>query len=203
MNEWKNRNAWGWVLVSAVIAWILGHILDLFKSSAITLWGRFLSIISLGSTAVRDAPYAMAALNPYPLPSLVLVTIGVSIPLATSLVVMRRFFWQPKKEAGSTQSPDRSTRGVVRDRLVTSIILVIMPIGMVVPVGILNQAVLVRRVYEADRDIIAPHLTSSQMLQLQADFCAVQTKAQFAAVMKQIRVVAENNKTTLRPENLQ
>ena len=73
MPNLKSIRGWGYLLVVGCFSWIVTHILNLFQAGAIAFWGGLLSVITLGSSTVRDLPYAMAALNPYPVTSLMLI----------------------------------------------------------------------------------------------------------------------------------
>jgi hypothetical protein len=54
-----------------------------------------------------------------------------------------------------------------------------------------NEAVYARRIYEADRDILAPYMAPGELTQLQADFAGVETKAQYKAILDRLTVIAE------------
>jgi hypothetical protein len=71
--------------------------------------------------------------------------------------------------------------------------------SMFVPLFIMNQAVAARRLFEADRDIIAPYLTPPELLQLQADFASIETKSQYIAVMQHISNVASLHHAKIHP----
>lgn len=78
MDNWsdvlKSKKFWASLIFSLILKELITRLSVLSSSAALTLWGRLLQIITLGSTAVRDAPYAAAALNPYPMPALMLTS---------------------------------------------------------------------------------------------------------------------------------
>jgi hypothetical protein len=150
-------------------------------------------------------------MNPYPLPSTELILAAASI-LFTAVIMSAVYFaislhkgrrMLREIDEGKTPSP-RSTEERLREakrsfsRLgiissVSVILWVICAIGVMVPVSVTKQAVDVRRIYEADRDIVAPYMTSAELLKLQSDFASVETKAQFKSVMGRIASVAARN----------
>lgn len=71
--DWKTRKFWIGLLALALVTAALEHLLTLSASGALKAWGRLLEIASFGSERLQDAPFAAAALNSYPLPSLILL----------------------------------------------------------------------------------------------------------------------------------
>jgi hypothetical protein len=216
MEDWRSKKAWIGVLLVAAIAWMVSHILDLFTTAAIGVWGNLLALISLGSVRVRDLPYSTAAMNPYPLPPLILFGAYCVLPLLPLCVLVGRALgrrtgakWKARMAAVLAENPSAETTEKIRQMEVARrrklFCLVTIPglfvaVYSLIPLGVINQAVLIRRVYEADRDIVAPYLSTDQRVQLQADFCVIETKAQFGALMNRIKAVASAHHVKLRSE---
>ncbi|MGO9937178.1 MAG: hypothetical protein ACLPH3_05860 [Terracidiphilus sp.] len=204
MKNWKTRGAWIGVILSGFAAWIISRVLDMSVSGSIKLWGWIIQVATFGSEKMRDLPYASAAMNPYPLPSTELIVIAAALFVTAIIVnavyIAKSFFELRRRlrEIGEGQTtPQLSIEEMLRDanrsfsRLtITSSVVVtcglICAIGAMVPVSVMQQAVDVRRIYEADRDIIAPYMTPAELLKLQSDFASVETKAQFKSVMSRI-----------------
>jgi hypothetical protein len=74
--------------------------------------------------------------------------------------------------------------------------------ALFIQIAAANQAVLIRRIYEADRDILAPQLTSVQLAQLQAQFCSMRGKNDFSKLMNKMLSLAEEKNIELRPDRL-
>ena len=216
MEDWRSKKAWIGVVLVAAIAWMVSHILDLFTTAAIGIWGNLLALISLGSVRVRDLPYSMAAMNPYPLPSLLLFVAYCFLPLLPLSVLMGRVLgrksvakWKARMAAVLVEDPSAEMQEkirqmeVARKRKLLSLIIIpslFIAVYALIPLGVINQAVLIRRVYEADRDIVAPYVSTDQRMQLQADFCAIDTKAQFGVLMDRIKAIAIAHHIKLRSE---
>jgi hypothetical protein len=77
----------------------------------------------------------------------------------------------------------------------------ILMISACIPIGILSQSIAARRVYEADRDIVAPYLSLDQRTQIQADFSGIYTKAQYQALMNRLNTIAIAHNVKLRSES--
>lgn len=213
MPDFKSLRTWSYLLAAGLIDWILVHVLNLFQIGAVSLWGKAISVITLGSSTVRDLPYAMAALNPYPISSL-LFLIGMTITVACSPIYVLIFMvsWrmgakreQRRREAEKLE--DRAKRSLAR-RIISltrswaliAFMQVVMIICALIPIGVLNQAVLCRRLYEADRDIVAPYLTTEQLTQVQAEFCGIYTKTQYTVLLDRLNSIASAHNVKLRSE---
>jgi len=72
---------------------------------------------------------------------------------------------------------------------------------VVVPIGILNQAILARRYYEANRNIVAPRMSQLDLTQLEADFSAIETRDQYQSVMNHLDQIAKGNHISLHKVN--
>lgn len=213
MEDWRSKKAWLGTALVAVVAWIVAHILDLFTFEAIGIWRKLLALISLGSAHVRDLPYSTAAMNPYPLPSLILLFLLCVFPTGALVgtIVGRMFLAERRAKLNQLLAinPPDEANAKLRDMQVTLkrklFLLLTLPTSLIaiyalIPLGIINQAVLIRRIYEADRDIITPYLTQDQKIRLQADFSAIDTKAEFDSLMNRIRSIAIAHGVKLRSE---
>lgn len=173
---------------------------------------KFVYVITLGSSKVKDAPFASAALNPYPLGPLLLFSLftyasaGIVGIVAGALLGGRVFrLSSGKTSSQSGVGEDRkapSSRGTWFRRILLLLIPLPILLAIAVPYVIVDQAVLARRIYEADRDIVAPFLNPQQLAEIQAEFCAITTKAQYIVLIDKLRLIAEAHQTKLRMEQV-
>jgi hypothetical protein len=206
MEELKRGRTWLFLFLSGLIGWMLTHLLDKLSNGTIRVWDHLLAVLSLGSASVRDLPYVYAALNPYPLAPLMILyaltsTFVVGI-VCTILAIWTLRLAQKWQERGKPEENRRSAiRRIAKYYIVISTpFLIICFAALFIQVGIANQAVLVRRIYEADRDILAPHVTPMQLAELQAQFCSMRGKSDFTRLMNQMESIAKEKNAELRPE---
>jgi hypothetical protein len=196
----KSKKFWAAVIASLVFKEIFTRLSVLTAAGGLKLWSRVLYIVTLGSAEVRDAPYASAALNPYAVPSLMLLFFALFAFIALSLGLVSRAYgrliFRYLRSRGGVGKPRRPQTPTAKHFImltVMSIYTIAFSLAMVVPVGIENQAVASRRFYEADRDIVAPYMTQPEIVQLQADFSEVETKAQYIAIIDRLVAVADQH----------
>lgn len=208
--NWKSRSTWITILVTAFIAWLLNRTLDMTATGATLLWGKLLFVITLGSATVRDAPFASAALNPYPLTPILLSQLMTYV-VAGALGVISGYIYSKFRSNNELHKAEETvtehSRSASRRKWIKkyfAFVILISPIALllasVVPFGIVNQAVFARRVYEADRDILAPHLTSQQIAEIQSQFCSIKTKSQYKELLIKLNSIASANNVKLRVE---
>jgi hypothetical protein len=147
---------------------------------------------TFGSSKMRDLPYSIAPLNPYSLPSLLLLLFAVSlipVPAFSTLIGRLAESRFEKREAiirSRAANPDEahdSISSYLRSYIRTLSIIVIVYTailfaGAFVASTIVSQAILIRRTHEANMDILAPYLKPEQRLQLQAQFAGMTTKSE-------------------------
>ena len=204
----KRARTWLYLFLSGLIGWILTHLLDKVGSGTIRVWDRLLTILSLGSASVRDMPYSSAALNPYPLAPMILLAFLFS--MLTVSMVFSTFAFRAVRSAKNWQQsgkpednrPSKVQRIMRYYLFISSPFAIICLAALIIQGAVVNQAVLVRRVYEADRDILAPHVTTMQLTELQAQFCSMRGREDFDRLMKQMLQIAKASNVELRPEKL-
>jgi hypothetical protein len=203
----RSRKFWAAVIASLIIKELITRLSILTTTGILKLWSKILYVITLDSAAVRDAPYASAAVDPYPVPPLMLLTGVLLGVIAISLLILGRGYWYLVRGYLRSRSGTPQLRGsrkvffqngkLVKKNLfvllVGSVYISGFCVALAVPVGIANEAVLSRRYYEADRDIVAPYMTPTQLTQLQADFAQIETKAQYKAIMDRLATVADEH----------
>ena len=202
----RSRKFWAAIFASLVLKEILTRLSVLTTTGALRLWSRTLTVVSLGSDTVRDAPYASAALNPYPVTPVMLIT-GLTLLFITfNMMILSKAFFrlvtgylrENNKAANMlNRFKKTSVEGTVKRRalflIFSSIYLSAFCMAVFIPVGIENEAVLARRLYEADKEIAAPYLTSSELTQFQADFAQIETKAEYKILMNRLITVGEEH----------
>jgi hypothetical protein len=202
----KSRKFWAAIVASLILKEIITRLSVLTSAGALRLWGKALYIITLGSARVRDAPYASAALNPYPVPPLMVLVFLLCAFITFNFRMLTRAFvhiveeYLEKKNENKNIGSKIFSSKLKIEALVLSVSTIYIGafcLLLIIPVGVENEAVAARRIYEADRDIVAPYLTSSQLIQLQSDFAQIETKSQYKAFMGRLSIVAKEHQVRI------
>lgn len=207
----ENKSKWlASVALGAVVSVLIEHLFHWSYVGGSHFWAWLLQLLTFGSTTVRDAPFASAALNPYPLPSLTTLLVAT---LATLMAHAFLFGWLSGRllvwfDTSGERQRHELTKSV-RTTLYTvypgiSLLLIIaftaFALLLVVSFGVENQAVHVRRIYEADRDILSPYLQASEAQHLQAQFSSMNSKADYDRLTSALTGYASKYNVTLRHE---
>lgn len=206
MHKWKNWLSWTTVGL-LILGWIVNRLLDLTVSGTLKVWSHVLQVATLGSQKMRDLPYESAALNPYPVASLVLLflvvaAIGLSASFLAGYTTGTYRAWRIRNKTqsqlarNSIDAPSYSAaREHVRWRLqfgAFTVVAILAADGCIfVPFSILNTAVAARRVYEANRDMVAPYVSPMDLLRIQGEFAAMETKDNYLSVMHRIQKIGD------------
>ena len=162
-----------------------------------------LGILASGSSTLRDLPYSMAALNPYSLPPLLLflvVATGVPGALFGALTAGPAGRWLLTRiEKRDKARRQRALRVLVSVAFAYALFLAV--IG-VVSFSVLNRAIAVRRIHEANMEMIAPFVPSEEVLRLRAQFASMVSRADYLAVVSRLKVVAAAHQARLRDEEI-
>ena len=79
--------------------------------------------------------------------------------------------------------------------------LVLFGVGYVTFV-VVNRAVWIRRVHEANMAIVAPYIQVEERLRLQAQFAAMTTQREYIALRSELEQIAKAHGVALRPETV-
>jgi hypothetical protein len=204
-----NRSSWlrrygPSAAVGAVVVGAVGSgVWELLLQPGLSKGGRLaLDVITLGSTAIKDAAYGSAALNPYPVaPLLALMAIILVPTLAGAFSVG---FKRGKRRAetflksiDSLHKDEQLTRirtrnsSLERGLVVVYVLVAALLVCAWAAYSVANQAVLIRRVFEANMFIVAPHLTELAEEQLWANFATVTTKDEYLALHTAVSEIAQ------------
>jgi hypothetical protein len=199
----KSHKFWVAIVASLILKEVLTWLSVLTTAGVLRLWSKILYVITLGSTTVRDAPYASAAVNPYPVPSLMIIVLLLMVGMSFIGYILCKAYWRAitryfknksNSETNKTQdTPSAPIRKQVLVLVVATIYFGAFFFALIIPFGIENEAVASRRIYEADKEMVAPYLTSSQLVQIQADFAGIETRAQYKILMDRLAAVAEEH----------
>ena len=177
-----------------------------------------LRVITLGSVTVRDLPYASAAMNPYSLPSLlVFFFVVMAVPLP-SLFLLEFEFLGPlirrrlerrmdsiRQAANSVEEGDAAVKQT-KTKSRRGWVLVLAGYSMIlfwfgyVSFGIVNQAVFVRRIHDANMDILTPYITAPDRARVQSSFASMNTKSDYERLRAELERMAATAGVQLRPE---
>ncbi|AZE61772.1 hypothetical protein PFLU3_04000 [Pseudomonas fluorescens] len=70
-----------------------------------------------------------------------------------------------------------------------------------ITITVVNQSILVWRVYNANEKIIAPYITSSDLLKIKSQFSQIKTEKEYKVLFEAMQSVALKNKIELRSES--
>ena len=166
--------------------------------------GRFvLSVLALGSSRLRDLAYQSAALDPTSLPSLLIAMSLAIIPLTllfgwggsflgSSIIkrIERRALAQGKPKTAILRTTSRTL-----NILLVSTNLLLGGI-LLTEFAVVNQAVLIWRVFHANLAVCAPTLSPEQEKAFKAKFAGMRSRADFQTIDRDLRDQAA--KTDLR-----
>jgi hypothetical protein len=208
MDNLKSTKTWAFLLIAGLVEWIIIHLLDAAKYGTAALWGKLLGIITLGSKKFQDLPYSNASLNPYPVPSLIVLFIMIAgigayltarmfrmtVPVALQLLPDRwRGILQKHASVDVTEDAEaiqaKMLRNLVMKCLVYVVVLSLLELACIYNIVIIS-AIAIRSGYETDRDMVAPYITPDERVEIQSQFAQVNTKADFQKLMDRLQVVA-------------
>lgn len=154
-----------------------------------------LTLFTLGSSTVRDLPYSSAALDPYCLPPLLLLYIGVILLPCLAIFPLLDTFVKPwlllrrsqresaVRSAAANNSEAEDAVSLLRTRRRRRLAMVIVAYGVLisgfayVSFGVVNRAVAIRRIYDANMQILAPHISQDDFMRLRGGICGCEHKS--------------------------
>lgn len=181
--------------------------------------------ITLGSTRMRDAAYANAALDPSMIPATVLLYLFVVwAPSAVLGVASARLMLAVRRGAtdklisvveeriaeGDRAGAEQELKKVEQKIRSTRIRLhgfEVLLVGIALAAGmttftVINQAVLIRRVFTANLTICVPAMSAEQVQAVQASFAGMTSKTDYSAVERRLKDVAAAHGLTLHTVKL-
>jgi len=172
--------------------------------------------VTLGSRYVRDLPYSAAALDPRPLPGMVIlyliimlpsVAVGVlfSKPKARRLTRKLEMRVELEGERGDVDTRAERMARVYRKELRKLQALLFILIGAVTLFGvvsynIIDKAMILHRTFESNILILAPHLDDNAEANLRAMFASMDSAEDYVAVRTSMMDAARAAGVSLREE---
>lgn len=177
----------------------------------------FFDLITFGSQTVRDYAFSNAALDPTALPSmfvfLTMTGVSVGIIIIVNMKVRRR--WrreltssfesltplqkEQEQEQGNLNQSDR--KKIKRLRYLDWLLDGLMIALIFITTTVMNQSILVWRVYNANENIIAPYVSPSEMLKMKSQFSQIKTEKEYKDLYEVMHAIALKNKVELRSES--
>jgi hypothetical protein len=194
------------------------------KPGLTTLSRVVLNTLTFGSQSVKDQAYANAALDPAPLPSLLLIIFLTVIPLLVALRMALTEYYQPylrsirmKRYAPLKARAQQDLSDEEKIKLAENLLALdnsmkrrrrhlaneVIAIGtvtwlfFVTGTMVLNQSILIKRTFEANLNICAPYLSDQQVKTFRAHFSAMSTKEDYLKIRADLMKFANKNKLTL------
>ena len=189
------RRVIGGILATLLLGALGSGLWDLLFRPGVYRIGSFLTTIS---SAADDAVFTTAALDPRPVPILIILLIVSMIPVWVVSWILIELFVKPPvlgRLRPIIKSDDEAAKQRMRGRLKTLLIsgsVVMLGLSFVVQVGysIANEAVCVWRVFDKNLDICAPILTQEEQRQFVAQFRKMQHRSDFESIRLQLDSVA-------------
>lgn len=197
-------------LVSALMVGIVSSGLwDLLFRPGVTHAGRVaLSLVTLGSETIRDQAYASAALDPTPIPALLLFFIVALAPVVIGSLWLGALHGRRSAEKSSKLIDEESggdprvAIDLIRDRIarlqriakaIGATYLIALSCVTLISYAVVNQSVAIWRIYHANLAICSPYLSDLEHKRLRARFASVKTKHDFTSIADELRSVAQQN----------
>lgn len=195
-----------WTILGAIILGAIGSgVWNLLFEPGLNRGKRILlSIVTLGSSTARDQAYQSAALDPTPIPTLILLLLVVVILICASsfmigftggaIFAMRRRPATADQEA-SVEAEDKSVakrRHGFRRVTFMGGLLTALAFGFALTAlasfMVANQAVLIWRTFNANIEVLSPHLSPLEEKAMRGRFRKIRSKSDY----EKIRVELEN-----------
>ena len=167
-----------------------------------------------------DIAYDSAALGPDPLPNLILLLLVTSIPVTGAIVIAARKWWKPYSQRKTQQKIAALIKGDksaddqkaiifqwLRRRLHMIELVLICYLLFLFAAGysaftIINEAIYIRRVHEANIAILTPYIPSSDLNFIQSRFASMRSKADYDKVYSTMYQIARAHGVALRTESM-
>jgi hypothetical protein len=182
------QNKLAWLVVTLVLGALGSGLWELaFRPFLAYLGTAALDVVTLGLESLRNGLYEEAARGQYERVSIAILSAGAGIMAGITTVVLflpafRRKV-QKERESGTSGKPFRAA--LVLLFATTMALLLFQRIAYV------NRAA---NYYEQLATIAAPYLTETQRLQVRSQFAQVTTRAQYVALIEQLRTAALSNR---------
>ncbi|WP_043046662.1 MULTISPECIES: hypothetical protein [Pseudomonas fluorescens group] len=173
----------------------------------------FFDLITFGSQTVRDYAFSNAALDPTALPSMLIFLTMSGMFFGVILIVNLKIRRRGKKPISSSSEVSMSGKIVQKDfpeldmkkakriRYLDWFMDGLMIAMLFITITVVNQSILVWRVYNANEKIIAPYITSSDLLKIKSQFSQIKTEKEYKVLFEAMQSVALKNKIELRSES--
>jgi len=194
-----------WVLASIILGAIGSGIWDILFKPGISSAGQFITGLS---SYLDDAVFTTAALNPLPIPSLIIIILLSMIPLLGCMVFLDIGFiriplenFMRKKFAKKNENEEEYTKRNVRIlRFVASfglIFSILIFFAVKTSITVLNEATLVWRQFYRNIEISAPYMTSDEYIKTIALFRSMKTRNDFVHIQNKLNAIAASHNTTI------
>jgi hypothetical protein len=187
-------------LLGAIAIGVIGSGLwDMLAKPGLGRLGRlFLTLVTLGSESARSQAYADAALDPTPLPSLILLLFLYALPF---LVLLGDVTAKGTRFLFGTKLKELRPGGYrVISITILAMFLLAASWGFVKFLTV-NQSVLIYRVFNANMRICAPYLSDSEERKFKARFAAVKTRSDYLAIEEDLKKLAVSKSIGLVNQN--
>ncbi|MGX9554978.1 hypothetical protein [Pseudomonas sp. CFBP 5750] len=172
----------------------------------------FFDLITFGSQTVKDYAFSNAALDPTALPSMLIYLSMIAFFVVRMIVINRRVKRRIRLEGthGSEsltplqknfESLDLTDRKKIRRlRYLGWLMDGLMIALLFITTTVMNQSILVWRVYNANEHIIAPYASPNEMLKIKSQFSQIKTEKDYKVLYGAMNAIALKNKVELRSE---
>jgi hypothetical protein len=154
------------------------------------------------SRTVSDLPYSSAALDATPLPSLLLLMLAALVAPSLYSGPMIRWYLKhhvdPRLEAAGGLEKIVTFRRILTGLTIGFTLFLTASGGLAFTVT--NKAIAIRRTWEANLTLLAPHVSAERLLQLGAQFSAITSREEYRSFEGQANQIRTLSGITFRKE---
>jgi hypothetical protein len=212
-----SRNVASATVFTLILGVLSSALWDIVFKPGLTQFGRFvLDTMTLGSSALKDLAYASAALDPTPLPALIGILIASTVPFALfgillAIPIADRIVGQTLNQLDALA--EKPTAEFLREQIaklrrlrrwmvgIGSVFLLVLGCITVTAFSVLNQSVVIWRVFHANVRICGPFISEKDDKKFRARFAAVKSKNDYVSIANDLAAIAKTNSVSLVPYN--
>ena len=194
------RNTLGFILTSIFLGVVGSGLWDiLFRPGFGWLSQTLFEAFTFGSESLQDLSYESAALDPRPLPSLLLLLFSPAVFSGVFLgLVMRRMRRTREILTGEKNQPNLR-RVQILGYFLLGFFTTLAFIG-VFSVSVVNKSVAVWRIFHTNLEIVSPYITDAEKETLNSEFRSIKSKSDYEALSQQLVSIAKKNDIPLHGE---
>ena len=181
---------------------VVGHALwEMVISPGVHLAGHGLrTVLTLGSETVKNAPYESAAIDPTPLPGLLLMILAAA---AATLAVLKGVFDDlsrlfPRVSGWFAKSASRAKLAGAWSYIASAVIGLGLVASLLTTVSVVNEAIVIWRVFHSNLSAVESVLPEEECRAFRTRFATMNSRAEFVALNHDMFAAAAKKGLRLR-----